>query len=295
MPHSPDTGFAGLLASRGLDASWTPALAIDDATDGEHPRRGEAALAETNSARGVTIRQYMNEVVANLRGRVGVYHGSASNDIAEDSIAQRDLDVLVYGPTTGLILKGYKIVADDVEQYIDYSPTATFTRGIPNSVSNVWIQGIPGGVRAAVKARIEPSSKQGPNPLAPTLNRSLETQRATLKGLAANWDGYGAEPLSTEAIDGFVDELRAALLNYVGPLPDLIPGADGSLQVEWHLERLELIYGIESDQQRYFCLRIGDAAPKSSYGAEASSDFAAALEVHFRIEDDQTAYASARW
>ena len=64
----------------------------------------------------------------------------------------------------------------------------------------------------------------------------------------ANWDGYGAKPISeavAERAKLFLDNLSSLL-----PAPDIAPEADGELAIEWH-------FGL----RRVFSVSIGEEGP----------------------------------
>ena len=62
------------------------------------------------------------------------------------------------------------------------------------------------------------------------IGRSLEAQRKHLVALKSNWDGYGAHPISEDVIDVIFDEVTTE-----GEFVQMVPGADGSVQAEWHM------------------------------------------------------------
>ena len=74
----------------------------------------------------------------------------------------------------------------------------------------------------------------------------VETQLRKLEALPINWDGYGADPIHPGVL-----RLMGASLEQMLPITALpgnvVPGADGSLQAEWHLERASFGLLVESD------------------------------------------------
>ncbi len=58
----------------------------------------------------------------------------------------------------------------------------------------------------------------------------MATQRKTLGGLQTSWDGYGAHPIPSGVLDVIFEEIVSE-----GCFVDMVPGADGSVQAEWHL------------------------------------------------------------
>lgn len=65
------------------------------------------------------------------------------------------------------------------------------------------------------------------------LGSALVTLRR-LSALEPDWDGYGSPPLTHQAIDrSFRLVLQSA--RELLPGPNLVPGSEGDLQLEWHL------------------------------------------------------------
>lgn len=95
----------------------------------------------------------------------------------------------------------------------------------------------------------------------------LAKEFAKIGRLEPNWDGYGAEPIPS-------DVQRRMLSILIDRLPldsvkgTIVPGADGSLQAEWHLRELSLTFTIEPEQAVFCCLEIG-GSEKCEAGTEA--------------------------
>ena len=68
----------------------------------------------------------------------------------------------------------------------------------------------------------------------------------SIRSLRTNWDGYGAAPISEGTIEQLEKILRHDLPEQMQP-GSIVPGADGSLQAEWHLETTEMGIVVESD------------------------------------------------
>lgn len=133
-----------------------------------------------------------------------------------------------------------------------------------------------------------------PGLLDPVVRRSLDSQRTFLLGLKKDWDGYGAEPLPEQRVDSFISELKSALVNYSGPLPEVVPGADGSLQAEWHRKYLKLLYCVDGDDMKHLFLKVADKVPITISGEAASSGFVKALRVHFPQGDTAVTNAATK-
>lgn len=74
----------------------------------------------------------------------------------------------------------------------------------------------------------------------------VETSLSNIGALEHDWDGYGAEPIST-ATAGIIQSLLKQLLPKNAPIGSIVPGADGSLQAEWHLRRVEFGLLVEAN------------------------------------------------
>jgi len=67
-------------------------------------------------------------------------------------------------------------------------------------------------------------------------NRWITSQTNALRQLEPNWDGYDAEPLNPSIILR-METLLGDLLPHEVISGSIVPGADGSLQAEWHFDR----------------------------------------------------------
>lgn len=138
------------------------------------------------------------------------------------------------------------------------------------SSAKLWLEADEGTLGTAPPPKLEAS-----------LALSLETQRASLKCLGPDWDGYGAEALPPYRVDSFIDELAIGLVGLSVPPPDIIPGADGSLQAEWRRRWVELFYGIDSDDKRHFYLKVFGQEPRTFSGEDAKGALIATLRSYF--------------
>lgn len=75
----------------------------------------------------------------------------------------------------------------------------------------------------------------------------IDTQMKRLRALPKNWDGYGAENVDS----GRLSSLATLLKSYLpqdAPAGSIVPGADGSIQAEWHLRRISFGLLIEEGE-----------------------------------------------
>jgi hypothetical protein len=60
-----------------------------------------------------------------------------------------------------------------------------------------------------------------------------------------NWDSYGAKRISPE-IASAADELLRDIMLASTPAPQVVPSANGSIQLEWHIGGIDLEIEVES-------------------------------------------------
>ena len=80
---------------------------------------------------------------------------------------------------------------------------------------------------------------------------------SSIEALTANWDGYGAAPIPLHVIQ----QLKAVLsesLPKTAKMGSIVPGADGSLQAEWHLHGISVGFIVEEDKSVSTWVRVGD-------------------------------------
>jgi hypothetical protein len=66
----------------------------------------------------------------------------------------------------------------------------------------------------------------------------LQEQLQELLRLPEGWDSYSAEPISRQAASETLRFLSVAPV--ISPAPALVPVNDGSLQLEWHRQQIDL-------------------------------------------------------
>jgi hypothetical protein len=148
---------------------------------------------------------------------------------------------------------------------------------VPLSGQATWLGApmtFPPGAR---RGRYEQISEGWGIEIAPALSeameRSLAAQEQELSELEPDWDGYGAEPLDPGVIKEFISELRLSLAGSKIRAPDLIPGADGSLQAEWHLRDANIFYQVDAQMERMLYLAVKGTQTFYGFGDEASEYF----------------------
>ncbi len=77
----------------------------------------------------------------------------------------------------------------------------------------------------------------------PEINRAWRDEvRRLLNNVCAlppGWDGYGAPPVAFEVANFALKMLEQTCPEHV-PAPNVVPGPDGDLQLEWHTENLDI-------------------------------------------------------
>ena len=103
----------------------------------------------------------------------------------------------------------------------------------------------------------------------------FKEQATNLRKLKYNWDGYGAEPVSASTLNSVVSILERYLPADSVP-GSLVPGADGSVQAEWHLPNVSIGLLVE-EGRTVSTWSINPAMPVETehFGIEAINYFAA--------------------
>jgi hypothetical protein len=84
------------------------------------------------------------------------------------------------------------------------------------------------------------NSKRMPDWLTST-NKSL----LAIVALNNNWDSYGANRISPKVAEATHD-LLWNVMQKTTPAPQVVPSANGSIQLEWHLKRIDLEIEVKS-------------------------------------------------
>ncbi|MBV8140883.1 MAG: hypothetical protein JOZ60_02430 [Verrucomicrobia bacterium] len=77
-----------------------------------------------------------------------------------------------------------------------------------------------------------------------------------LAALKAGWDGVGSIPVRRALLDEATRIVRQALVGLRNAAPPyLVPGGDGSVQIEWHQKNQELELDLAADGSRWIWIR----------------------------------------
>lgn len=110
------------------------------------------------------------------------------------------------------------------------------------TVSTVAFQRyVPGRTSEYPKISVFPSSRRI------TLNRHADNEWTKnlisrfneLTALPVGWDGYGGKPVSFTCAS-FAANLLERLYDQDIPPPSLVPGSDGTIQFEWHINNFDI-------------------------------------------------------
>lgn len=75
----------------------------------------------------------------------------------------------------------------------------------------------------------------------------VEDRLNELTSLQVGWDGYAGKPVSFQCAF-FVANMLQRLCQKNVPAPSIVPGSDGSLQVEWHMNSFDVELDVLSPQ-----------------------------------------------
>ena len=119
---------------------------------------------------------------------------------------------------------------------------------------------------------------------------SLAARFNELTSLERGWDGYKGLPVKFSTAM-FAAQLLERVANDRVPAPSLIPGADGSLQIEWHLKG----YDIEIDIRDAFDLTAVRIDHKNELEEEVDlqDDFALIASWVADLVEERDAIAAA--
>jgi hypothetical protein len=105
----------------------------------------------------------------------------------------------------------------------------------------------------------------------------LSSSAKQIEELKAGWDGPGSIPLSAKALFLATYHTRLALEAMQGvTAPQLVPGGDGSIQIEWHAKHGELEFDVDARGRMSIWIR------DHRNGAEFDGEDEAALALFYR-------------
>lgn len=78
----------------------------------------------------------------------------------------------------------------------------------------------------------------------------VDEQIRRVAALRRDWDGYGADPIETVRLVELAELVREHFHQGL-PAGNLVPGADGSIQLEWHMPVASFGMSVEPDGALY--------------------------------------------
>lgn len=130
---------------------------------------------------------------------------------------------------------------------------ATTTLRVHDTLTSVFIKRENDGVDFEIHA-ITPAEKEWVHKV---LDR-IGGQVARLLFLPPAWDSFEGQRVSIDAAQG-ATQLLLEILEEATPVPAVVPGSDGSLQLEWHMPGGELEINVESHSKGLVFWRHGGA------------------------------------
>ena len=89
--------------------------------------------------------------------------------------------------------------------------------------------------------------------MTPIQLRSLINRMAELKSLPYGWDGYQGVPVNNECV-----WFAIRFFNELGwenfPMPSLVPGSDGTLQVQWNMGGFDIEVDIVGENEAFYTI-----------------------------------------
>lgn len=120
---------------------------------------------------------------------------------------------------------------------------------------------------------------------------ALKARLNDLTALPVGWDGYAGRPVTFQCAH-FVANMLERLCQPDVPPPSLVPGSDGSLQVEWHRKMFDVELDV-LDVQRVVATRVNRMTDEEEV-IEIQSDFAAIVHWITALSDDAQAAGQGR-
>lgn len=132
-----------------------------------------------------------------------------------------------------------------------------------------WIDSAHSGSppEGATQVRVEKGDQ-------PAWTKQLSANVKGVSSLQAGWDGPGSVPIFREILSRAMFYIESALKAATDDVaaPRLVPGGDGSLQIEWHTRRGELEFDLGTDGEMSIWVR--DHASGAEFDGEGEEAFA---------------------
>ena len=119
-------------------------------------------------------------------------------------------------------------------------------------------------------------------------HKAAVDQLNELVALERGWDGYRAGPVRFDTANFALQMLESACCDDT-PCPQIVPGTDGDLQIEWHFENGDIELHVRGPLQVSAWAMINDV----EHTAELTNDFTVAAEWLSSMAGQQVAAAAA--
>jgi hypothetical protein len=110
----------------------------------------------------------------------------------------------------------------------------------------------------------------------------IDTQLDHVRQLDRDWDGYNADPITAGTCNQMATILRSIWPRLVKP-GSIVPGADGSLQAEWHVKEASIGLLVESDGAVVAWIRPVGGEEIARSGGVNASHLMSAVAGQFRL------------
>lgn len=101
--------------------------------------------------------------------------------------------------------------------------------------------------------------------------KAVMDQLNELVGLETGWDGYNAPPPSFESAS-FALKILESICDASAPPPQIVPGVDRDLQMEWHTHAGDIEIHVQGAYQVHAWRRLGyEGAPEEEF--DLTNDF----------------------